>query len=309
VRTRAYDAVTGWLSAIQAGPTGNTTALQNTSYLYDLVGNVTQRQNNRLGLTENFYYGNSGDNLYRLDHSTLTFNGTTTTNLSVSYDALGNILSKNEAGTHDAPVAQEIAWTSYNYPASISASSTGETAAFSYGPDRQRWKMVFSTGSNSETTYYIGGLLEKVIAGSLTDYRHYIKVGGESVAVYSRTSASQNTLRYVLSDHQGSIDTIASSSATRVIDESFTAYGLRRDASTWSGAPSSSDRVLVDGITRQGYTFQTVLGRDGAQSYEWPRARRGDWEVCLSGSVCDGAGVYAELQSICICVQQSIVVR
>ncbi len=263
VRTRAYDAVTGWLSAIQAGPSGNTTALQNTSYLYDLVGNVTQRQNNRLGLTESFYYGNSGDSLYRLDHSTLTFNGTTTTNLTLSYDALGNILSKNEAGTHDAPVAQEIAWTSYNYPASITASTTGETAAFSYGPDRQRWKMVFSAGSNNETTYYIGGLMEKVIVGSLTDYRHYIKVGGESIAIYSRTSASQNTVRYVLSDHQGSIDTVASSSAARVLDESFTAYGLRRDASAWSGAPSSGDRALADGITRQGYTFQTVLGRMG----------------------------------------------
>ena len=41
----------GWLASIQAGPSGNTTALQNTSYLYDLVGNVTQRQNNRLALT------------------------------------------------------------------------------------------------------------------------------------------------------------------------------------------------------------------------------------------------------------------
>lgn len=263
LRTRAYDAVTGWLSAIQAGPSGNTTALQNTSYLYDLVGNVTQRLNNRLGLVENFYYGNSTDNLYRLDHSTVTFNGTTTTNLSLTYDSLGNILSKYEAGSHDLPVAQTIAWTSYNYPASITATTTGETATFSYGPDRQRWKMVFSAGSTTETTYYIGGLMEKVITGSLTDYRHYIKVGDETIAIYSRTSTNQNTVRYILSDHQGSIDTVASSSATRVLDESFTAFGLRRNAATWSGEPSPSDRALADGITRQGYTFQTVLGRMG----------------------------------------------
>src|SRR5687768_18266606 len=67
----------------------------------------------------------------------------------------------------------------------------------------------------------------------------------------------------MLSDHQGGIDTIAVSHSTRVLDESFTAFGLRRDASSWSGQPSTSDRQLADGITRQGYTFQTVLGRMG----------------------------------------------
>ena len=95
------------------------------------------------------------------------------------------------------------------------------------------------------------------------DYRHYIYAGGEPIAVYSRTSAGQNTVRYVLSDHQGSIDTLAVSPNTRVTDESFTAYGLRRDAATWSDGPTSGDRDLADGITRQGYTFQTVLGRMG----------------------------------------------
>jgi RHS repeat-associated protein len=263
-RTRTFDAITGWLSKIQAGPAGNETALQNTSYNYDLVGNLIQRQNDRLSITEDFFYGDgANDKLYRLNHSTRLFNGQTTENLRLTYDSLGNILTKTEAGTHDAPIAQEIAWTSYNHPASINATTTGEMATFSYGPDRQRWKMVFDSASGSETTYYIGGLMEKVIAGSLTDYRHHIYVGGEPIAVYSRNSANENNLRYVLSDHQGSIDTLAFSPNTRVLDESFTAFGLRRDASSWSGQPSASDRQLADGITRQGYTFQTVLGRMG----------------------------------------------
>jgi RHS repeat-associated protein len=259
-RTRTFDAITGWLSKIQAGPSNNLSALQNTSYAYDLVGNLTQRQNDRLFLTENFYYGDgANDRLYRLNHSTRVFNGETTENLRLTYDSIGNILKKTESGTHDAPVAQTINWTSYNYPASINATTTGETAAFSYGPGRQRWKMSF----NSEDTYYIGGLMEKVSVGSLIDYRHYIALGGEAIAIYSRTSAGQNSLRYVLSDGQGSIDTVAVSPNTRVLDESFTAFGLRRDASSWSGQPSASDRQLADGITRQGYTFQTVLGSMG----------------------------------------------
>ena len=52
VTNRAFDAVTGWLSSIQSGVSGGTGA-QNQSFLYDLVGNLTQRQDNNLGLTEN----------------------------------------------------------------------------------------------------------------------------------------------------------------------------------------------------------------------------------------------------------------
>jgi RHS repeat-associated protein len=45
----------------------------------------------------------------------------------------------------------------------------------------------------------------------------------------------------------------------KLINESFTAYGLPRNPDTWSGTPSTTG----DSMTRQGYTFQTVLGRLG----------------------------------------------
>lgn len=45
--------------------------------------------------------------------------------------------------------------------------------------------------------------------------------------------------------------------------ESFTPYGNRRDAADWMGPPSSSNRTTMDGITRQGYPFQTVVGSMG----------------------------------------------
>jgi len=69
VTNRALDSVTSWPSSATSGVSG-TAALQNKSYLFDEMGNVTQRQNNNAGLTENFYY----DDAYRLDHSSL--NGT-----------------------------------------------------------------------------------------------------------------------------------------------------------------------------------------------------------------------------------------
>jgi RHS repeat-associated protein len=40
----------------------------------------------------------------------------------------------------------------------------------------------------------------------------------------------------------------------------FTAYGSPRNATTWSGAATSSELTAAAGITRQGYTFQTQLG-------------------------------------------------
>jgi RHS repeat-associated protein len=84
------------------------------------------------------------------------------------------------------------------------------------------------------------------------------------VAIYSRNSAGTNTVNYVLEDHQGSIASIITNSTpgpvADYVSESFTAYGNRRSGETWSGAPSSGDETLINGVSRQGYTWQTALG-------------------------------------------------
>jgi RHS repeat-associated protein len=287
ITNRSFDAVTGWLASIQSG-VGGGTGLQNQSYLYDLVGNVTQRQNNALGLTESFCY----DNVYRLDHSTLTGLCTGTTNLQMAYDATGNITSRSDiaAGAawtysaihrHQALQAGDashtytydpngnaitrnafsITWSSYNYPLTINAS--GESATFSYGPDHEKWKQVYTGPSVSETTTYYGDLLETVLTSAGTDWRHYIFAGSEPVAIYSRTTAGTNTLRYTLEDHQGSPSAVLSSAGALLVNESFAAFGSRRNPTTWSGAPVAGDLATIAGITRQGYTGQTMLGNMG----------------------------------------------
>jgi RHS repeat-associated protein len=260
---RTFDAVTGWIAQVKSGTGANPQSVQNEGYQFDLVGNVIQRQHNTLGLNENFYY----DDLYRLDYSTLSDGSGTTTNLDLSYaDSLGNLHSKLETGNTDAPVGPSIDWTSYNYPKLITATVPGvgtQTASFAYGPHRQRWRMVYNNGTTSETTHYIGGLMEKVTSGSTTDYRHYIYAGGGLVAVYSRKSSGTNTLRYALEDHQGSIASLLNDSGAPIVNESFTAYGNRRSASTWSGPPNSTDLSTMEGITRQGYTGHIALGTMG----------------------------------------------
>ena len=80
VTSRAYDGVTHWLSSVESGPGGGS-SIQNQGFLYDEVGNVSQRQDNNRGLSENFYY--DSDN--RLSYSTL--NGTQS--LSLNYNENG----------------------------------------------------------------------------------------------------------------------------------------------------------------------------------------------------------------------------
>jgi RHS repeat-associated protein len=271
VSNRTFDAVTSWLSSIESGIGSDTTSVQGHSYLYDLVGNVTQRQNDKLMLTETFHYGSPTDNLYRLEHSTVSNDSTSLTNLSLTYDLSGSILTKNEVDMPDRLVAQSICWTSYNYPSRIVVGN--ESTSFSYGPSRQRWRMSYASNVDpnavdcntplnaTETTLYIGGMLEKVTSGASIRYRHSIAGGnGGVVALYTRTGSDEE-LRYVFEDNLGSAETFVEDGVGTVTNASFTAYGLRRNAQTWAGEPLN--RAALDNITRQGYTYQTALGSMG----------------------------------------------
>lgn len=284
VTSRSIDAVTGWVGSIQSGVGGGAT-LQNESYMFDYVGNLTQRQNNNAGLTENAYY----DDLYRLDHTNLN----NVTNLQMHYDAMGNITSRSDiAGgavwTYDPNHKHQVltagdsshvytydndgnaktrnsymvTWTTYNYPLSIA--SSGESVNFAYGADRRRYYQSYTNSSGTETTSYFDKLTEKVTNANGTDFRFYIYAGGRIVAIRDRTAVGGTvTDRYVLNDQQGSVSAIDSSAGAQYVAENFTAFGNRRNAATWSGPPTSGDLNLMNGVTRQGYTGQTVLGTMG----------------------------------------------
>jgi RHS repeat-associated protein len=243
-----YDPVTALLTKAVAGLNGGT-ASQNQGFQYDNVGNITQRQDNNLGLTENLYY----DNDYHLKSSTL--NGTQ--NLSVSYNPDGGIASKTDPGPNLQ--SYTATYTSYNLPSTISAA--GESVSFAYGPNRERIEQIYNNGG-TETSFYVGGLFEQVFAaGSGVEIdRYYVYGGGKPVAVVNR-SGTNTTISYVLTDHQASMAAITTSTGATDVAESFSAFGVRRNPSTWSGAASSSDLSASAAVTRQGYTFQTTLGQ------------------------------------------------
>jgi len=284
VTNRAFDAVTGWVASIQSG-VGGGASVQNQSYLFDYDGNATQRQDNNEGLNESFYY--DADN--RLDHSTL--NGTI--NLQMTYDGgtsgPGNITARSDvaggsAWTYDTvrkhAVTQAgtggyaftydangnaatrngytIAWSSYNYPTSING--LNKNVSLYYGPNRQYYEQIYTDGSSTEKTMYIGGLLEKVTLGSTVDWRHYIRVNNELVAIMSRQSTGTNATHYTLSDHEGSIAAITDGSAATSVSESFNAFGARRNPATWSGIPTCPDLCVIKSISREGYTGHDAIG-------------------------------------------------
>jgi RHS repeat-associated protein len=240
---RGFDQVTGWLDYIQTGASGS---IQNLSYGWDTVGNLTQRQDVRQGLTEAFSY----DNQHRLSSATGP------DPFTVGYDPRGNITSRT--GNLSAAATHTITWYSYNLPDTISATG-GQSSQFFYAPDRSRWKQVASYAGTGEQTIYIGGLVEKVTLGAVTSWKHYIEAAGAAIAIYTRKSSGTNELYYLTRDHLGSLDSVTNASGAVQVRLSFSALGQRRNEDTWSGNPTSGDWTAITNTTRHGFTSHETL--------------------------------------------------
>jgi len=219
-------------------------------YGYDSIGNITSRssqrnQGSRLVFDENYTY----DNLNRLTDVEMVGLGSITR----SYDALGNIESKNNnsytyyanrphavktalgnAYNYDANgnmingAGRSINWTSHNKPSQIVKGSSYSN--FLYGPSRKRFSHQQSNGiaSQNKTTYYIGKLFEKEVKGSVTEYKHYILGGGKTIAVHTRKSGVANKTDYLLRDYQGTVVAIADETGNIKGHMDYDAFGARR---------------------------------------------------------------------------------
>jgi hypothetical protein len=65
------------------------------------------------------------------------------------------------------------------------------------------------------------------------------------VAAYSGTGTLVNNWSYFYTDHLGSVAGVANSSGVSDVGESFTAFGARRNPTTWSRAPISGDLTTI----------------------------------------------------------------
>ena len=163
-----------------------------------------------------------------------------------------------------------IGYTSYNLPSSINSGSNSSTLL--YGAFRNRYKQIAVTGGVTETTIYVGGLLEKVTKGSVTEYRHQIHGGAGLASIYTRRSSGSPAIDtfYVHTDHLGSPDLITNASGAVVVRMSFAAYGERRDGSDWSGSPSSGDLTTIGNTSRHGFTDHEHLDSGRPDPHERP---------------------------------------
>jgi RHS repeat-associated protein len=289
-----YDLANG---AMQTRFTGNSNQIQNLTYQWDKVGNLTERKDATLTMTEDFAY----DSLNRMWQVKLNNSVSST----ISYDTNGNILSKTGVGSYDYTTQQSgcsytgltaqphavrnaggavycydangnaikragstISWTSYNLPSLINQGAN--SAQFFYDANRARYKQISVTaaGGNlpagTETTVYVGALFEKVTKPSgVIEYKHYIKAGSESVAIRTLRSNSANDTRYLHKDHLGGIDTVTDEAGSIVLKMSFDAFGLRRNPASWSGNPSPSDWSNIAAMTHRGFTGHEMLDNVG----------------------------------------------
>jgi RHS repeat-associated protein len=254
-----FDAVSGLPKASRSKI--GTTFRQNLEFEWDRAGNLERRRDvTQSGLTEEFSY----DNLHRLTSSSLS---TTGVNLTMTYDARGNIITKSGEGTdnyHSIGLgSSNITWTSYNYPACITTGSTCTSASplyaqFSYTPDRRYWKQSSKYVNGEATTIYIGGLFEKVTTPATgTDFRHYIRAGSTAVIVSRRTNGV-NSYVHVARDHIGSASLITDNLGVTALKASYDAFGRRR-GSSWTGAPTAPDWSAIAASTRRGFTDHTMM--------------------------------------------------
>lgn len=269
-----FDPLTGLPTTRQAGTGGQATNIQQLSYAWDPAGNLTSRQDLRQGLLESFTYD-------ALDRLTLAA-GPGAQSTALAYDAIGNLQSKTGVGSYTYHPTRRhavtsaggvsygydangnmtsrgsatIGWSSYNLPTSINAPG-GYSAQFAYAPDRSRWRQVSSYAGGTETTIYVGQLLEKLTTPVRTHWKHLIATPSGQVQVIRRSDGTSETL-YVTTDHLGSTDAVLDAAGNAVLHGSFAVHGERR-AGNWQGPPSSGEWQSIANTTRRGYTGHEML--------------------------------------------------
>ncbi len=232
-----------------------TPTVQNLSFTFDNLNNLTKRQDLNRGITESFTYD-----------STNQLSGTTCSaaaSVTITCDHLGNIANRSDVGTYtygehgagphavtsiagtnglpsrtlgynavgncvqDGTTALD--YNAANQPTTIRASAG--TILFSYTASRARLKRSELLSGVLTERVYVGSLYERDDGPNGIVHTHFIPAGGGVVAIRTQTQMVGGTTsqtRYVHKDHLGSIHTLTREDGS--IDEvlSFDAWGRRR---------------------------------------------------------------------------------
>ncbi|WP_171014164.1 RHS repeat protein [Chitinivorax sp. B] len=248
-RQRRYNAQTDDLEWIGTGPDGTAT-VQNDSYQYDALGNLQLRSEGVTGLVETFRY----DGANRLIEAK-THNGPSTT---ARYDELGNLVYKSDVGiyiygqgTRPHAVAsiqgtvnatfsyddngnelrsngRTTSWTSFNLPTSIQQGSY--TDSYVYDLDHVRLKHITPQGSVIQLNprLDLGAHYEKDLRHGKVVHTSHVYAGNEAIAAVVEQDG-QRDIRYLHTDHLGSITAVSNAQGKLTERLSYDAWGKRRN--------------------------------------------------------------------------------
>ncbi|MBI4945231.1 MAG: hypothetical protein HY840_02385 [Bacteroidetes bacterium] len=236
----------------------------------DLSGRT--RTVNSLTQSETFSY----DNLDRLTDIYLNGSASSTQSTNYTPDGSGNIGAKGDVGSYVyasvpfrphavsaintslQPADQIITYTPFHKADRITQDAY--SLQFSYGPDETRKKSVLTysppgTGSSVPRTVISVGNYEKIVTPTDKYEVHYISTPDGLAAIDVRTNGSAtDEMKYVYTDHLGSINSIFDATKTKVYEQSFDAWGKERDPADWSlpplgGAGGGPPDWLIRGYT------------------------------------------------------------
>lgn len=274
--TRGYHPTRGWLTSIQAG---NSNSLQNLSYTYNALGNVTQRRDIRSNQTEVPAY----DSLHRLKTLTATVGGNAPqVVLSLTYDALGNICSKagqtyTYAGRDGCNVNGTAAGSSPHAVTSIGTTTYGYTTG-------GLLDAALVPGQSSQDRYFaFDGLqnLALVVVGNLAlpsaEIQFKYGPAGERYLRRETVAGSTTVTRTI-----GNVERIARPSG--VIETKRYIAGVLIETRFSDTTPTTKRTLLPDGLG----SMDTVVSEGGAAherlSFDGHGTRRNaaDWRVPLT---------------------------
>lgn len=273
---RVISDFTGRTYSITSGK-GQANDVQDVLYTYDSIGNVLTRQNTAVGSNETFRY----DGLNRLNYSDVNSGSV----INVTYDALGGIQTKTNAGTYlysqsgcgphavtsiyggplgnrtfeydengnlkkeflNGNLDREQTWTSYNQVKTIT--KNGRTTEFWFGANHER---VLQQDSNSTKTVYIGSAMEIITTGSLVERKTYVMTPAGRVAVRTeRSDATAVETRFLHQDALGSVTAVTDEFGNVEQRFAFDAWGQRMQ--------TANTRSISGGKTTRGYTDHEQL--------------------------------------------------
>ena len=271
-------------------------------YEWDVLGNLTSRENFLNGEIETFTY----DNLNRLREATV---GTNT--LETRYDPFGNITYKSDVGDYTygsacgefAAGPHAVCATSdghnYRYDANGNmlqdrygngrvnraftysvfdkateivkyneAGSRQHTSRFWYGPSRSRYiRQDIDANNDVKTTLYLSGVERVSHADGKVEVKRYI--GGKALVIDTHANGqnSGTDYQYLHHDHLGSLVAVSDGSSVDINRLSFDAWGARR-YDDWTPGDVTDiytdlEIMSVTDKTNMGYTGHEMVDEVG----------------------------------------------